>query len=488
MHDEGTDAVTRIRRLGALTLATVLASTFLIFGASLPASAASLSVSIHGSQVKVTGTGDGLESRIIVIGPSGNQSTLDSYPLWQQRQLSGGFTAEINGAYTAKVQHNVLGFWGDLQTRPFTVKAAPAAPSGLLATATGGKVNVLWNLGNETDLTGYGVSVGGASKTGSTASFCSGSTCSTSVATSATGPVNVTVTARRSGGTSASSSTSVTIGGSSGGGNQSPNLPAGTGTTNVPLSPVNGGSPYNLPNVAPEGSNPNFAYPTPPPQVANQLSPKATDFSADSPALQWAKSIAIALVLLLCAGHLGTWTRRLRLAQATGPRASRLGRARVSVAQARIAQAEAVAKAGALSKEAVLGQDSAEAKTKKGLLGRKKSGRDQAGIESPLETATETAVLELAPDAAEASAPNDHNEATASGSVEEALAALTRGSETRVEFEEFAMEEFLADPAEHDASAELEPIPARDVITSEDTRTGGRSRLGRGSRGRRRAK
>jgi hypothetical protein len=182
---------------------------------------------------------------------------------------------------------------------------------------------------------------------------------------------------------------------------------------------VNGSSPYNLPSVSPEGSNPNFAYPTPPPQVANQLSPKAKGFSGYSPALQWAKSIAIALVLLLCAGHLGTWTRRLRLAQATVPRASRLGRARVSVAQARIARAEALAKAGALSKEAVLSQDPAEAKTKKGLLGREKSGRDRAGVESSLETVTETAAT---------SAPD---EATTSGSVEAAPAALTRGSRGR---------------------------------------------------------
>jgi hypothetical protein len=105
--------------------------------------------------------------------------------------------------------------------------------------------------------------------------------------------------------------------------------------------------------VQPDGATPGFAYPTP--QVANQLSPKAKNVAATS-SLQWGKSVGIALVLLVIAAHLGTWTRRLRVAQAgvsnrgMAARMARagVGRKRVSKERERIARAEAVAKTATL--------------------------------------------------------------------------------------------------------------------------------------------
>jgi hypothetical protein len=78
-----------------------------------------------------------------------------------------------------------------------------------------------------------------------------------------------------------------------------------------------------------------------------------------------------------------------------------------------------MAKAGALSREDVLGQDSAEAKGKKG---RKRAG-------------AETAVLEIDPGFDEVPVEGDEEVSMESGSVEEAIAALTRGSETRVDMD-----------------------------------------------------
>jgi hypothetical protein len=476
VHDEGTDAVTRIRKLGALTLATSIITGVVLIGAPSPASAdinspADGRVFTSGSTVSVTATGAAW-GQLSVRTPEGNdipggQAGFLATPLHVDVPI------DVNGTYTV-----TLTGWG-AGTRTFIVRKPPQAPSGLSATASGSKVIVSWNQGTETDLTGYSVSVGGASKNGTVGSFCSGSACTTNMNTSATGPINVAVTAHRRGGTSATSSTTVSRTPGGGGAGQVPNLPSGSGASNIPLTSADPSSPYNLPNVAPEGSNPNFAYPTPPPQVAQQLSPRKGALAAESPEMQWGKSIAIALILLVCAAHLGTWTRRLRLAQAgDAPRASRLGRARVSVAQARIAQAEALAKAGALGKEAVLGQEGTEEKTNKR---RKDKGTDFA--EAPeLEAAEETSFEDAA---------DEHEETLeATGSVEEALAALTRGSETSI---------YLGPLEELDEEDDFYTLPVKspdahnepggyDSANSSHAKPARRSLLGRGTRGRRRAK
>jgi hypothetical protein len=300
-----------------------------------------------------------------------------------------------NGAYSLTLVGTITG--NTYQKSDFTVLMRPGAPTGLSATSSGGNVLVQWDRGSEPDLQSYSISVGGRNKSGSVGTFCASSQCTATVPASGSGTAAVQVTAYRSGGTSASSSTSVNFGsgggGGGGGGTNSPNLPGGG--SNVPLTSGAGNSQYSLPNVAPQGASQNFAYPTPQPQVApNQLYRKQSMTTAESQALQWGKSVAIALILLVCAAHLGTWTRRLRTAQAGGAsRASRLGRARVSVAKARIAQAEAMAKAGILDKEAIVGEDAAEEKTKKGLLRRRRKGIDQAGVVSTFHAEGDAALV-----------------------------------------------------------------------------------------------
>ncbi|MFC6932555.1 hypothetical protein ACFQHO_20905 [Actinomadura yumaensis] len=130
-----------------------------------------------------------------------------------------------------------------------------------------------------------------------------------------------------------------------------PSYPSGStppGAT-TPLTPFNNESPVTLPSVQPNGATPGFTYPTP--QVANQTKPRAENMAATD-RLQWSKSIGIALILLIVAAHLGTWTRHLRVSQAGVSRkgmAARIarsgsGRTRVRKAREHIARAEAIAK------------------------------------------------------------------------------------------------------------------------------------------------
>ncbi|WP_157419744.1 hypothetical protein [Actinomadura kijaniata] len=101
--------------------------------------------------------------------------------------------------------------------------------------------------------------------------------------------------------------------------------------------------------MQPPGSTPGFTYPAP--QVLGTSAPKATNAAATD-SLQWGKSIGIALILLVIAAHLGTWTRRLRVAQAgvsdkgMAARMARagVGRKRVARQREQIARAEALAK------------------------------------------------------------------------------------------------------------------------------------------------
>ncbi|MGK5552480.1 hypothetical protein ACSNOI_12780 [Actinomadura kijaniata] len=106
--------------------------------------------------------------------------------------------------------------------------------------------------------------------------------------------------------------------------------------------------------MQPPGSTPGFTYPAP--QVLGTSAPKATNVAATN-SLQWGKSIGIALILLVIAAHLGTWTRRLRVAQAgvsdkgMAARMARagVGRKRVARQREQIARAEALAKTAGTS-------------------------------------------------------------------------------------------------------------------------------------------
>ncbi|MFB4316306.1 hypothetical protein [Actinomadura sp. 21ATH] len=292
--------------------------------------------------------------------------------------LSATIPLRRNGKYEVYIKKGI----GGVEARStFTVKIPPAQPSGVSAKASGGKLTVSWNLGLEDDISGYTVSAGSAgSKSGSAGSLCSGTSCKAtfSVPASASGTVPISVRAKRPDGlggsvSSGAAATSASVGsgstGSGGGGTGSlPGSPPPNGT--APLTPFNDRSPVTLPSVQPDGATPGFTYPAP--QVANQANPKAENASAvDS--LQWGRSVGIALVLLVVAAHLGTWTRKLRVAQSgvsVQGKAARTarggsGRARVRRAREHIARAEAVAKTSEIVRPA-------------GLAGAKKAGPAKA--------------------------------------------------------------------------------------------------------------
>ncbi len=356
-----------------IALATPLAMAFPVFGV-MPAVASNGisapqngSVITSGSQVTVRATYDfAFQMQLRAKTPGSGDTFLTSGGVLEH-SLSAPLSLDRNGRYTVYIKGSQTGHV--YATSTFTVRIAPSAPTGVSASVSGGRIKVNWNLGQEDDLTGYSVSSsGGGSKSGSVGSLCSGSSCSASIPVgSASGSVSVRVQARRSTGlggsvTSPTSSAIVSVGGGSGNG---PNTSVPPGTTvppsggngtnrNTPLTPFNNQSPVTLPSVQPTDATPGFAYPTP--QVASSQSPKAENAAA-STQLQWGRSIGIALVLLVVAAHLGTWTRRLRTAQAgvsekgMAARLARSGsaRSRVRNAKQHIAQAEAKAKTTVLT-------------------------------------------------------------------------------------------------------------------------------------------
>lgn len=359
-----------IRRIGAVVLAAPLAMSVPILGAAMPADAASAGITSpsnnasvsHGTKVRVTASTPWGKWRLVVEQPGGTQTTIASKGGWS-KTLSSDAAIANNGNYTVRLQEYRWFAWHEEDTRTFRVRVRPAAPSGLSANASGGKLTVRWNLGLENDLKGYKVSAGsGRSKSGSAGSLCSGTSCSASFSlpSSVSGTVPVSVRAQRSNGAggslySSSASTQVSIAGGSTAPPPSssvpPSYPSGStppGAT-TPLTPFNNESPVTLPSVQPNGATPGFTYPTP--QVANQTKPRAENMAATD-RLQWSKSIGIALILLIVAAHLGTWTRHLRVSQAGVSRkgmAARIarggsGRTRVRKAREHIARAEAIAK------------------------------------------------------------------------------------------------------------------------------------------------
>jgi hypothetical protein len=422
--------VTRIRKLGALALASPLAMGFTILGAPLPAHAATTqvlspangAVITSGSAVTVKGHFDiGITIQLVVTTPSGARSVVASKGGFNS-DLSGSVNIARNGKYTAQIIGKETSHTYDTNT--FTVRVPPAAPSGLSATVSGKKLTVRWSLGSEADLTGYKVTAGGQSH-----SVGRSSSTSFTLSSNTTGSVNVGVQARRSNGSggtvvSGISHTSATVGSGGGSGGGTPNIPNYTNPSgnNTPLTPVNPNSGLNLPTVAPNGSNPGFVYPTPTPEVAtqNQVTPKAKSV-ADVSQMAWGRSLALALILLVCAAHLGTWTRRLRFAQAGLGAGGRLGRkgggkARVKTAHERIAQAEALAKTGTLTKADILGKSTAATTQSPEVAGTGKAaakqtkvgGRRRSKVRSTAGQATESGDLPVA-----------------KGQVEEAMAALT---------------------------------------------------------------
>ncbi|NEA25472.1 hypothetical protein [Actinomadura bangladeshensis] len=358
--------MTIIRRIGAVALAAPLAMSFPVL-AALPAQAASTSVITpadgavitSGSQLTAKAHFDfAVTMQLRVDGPGIGDMFLAEKGF--SGDMAGTFPITRNGSYKVSLKGKQTGHIYDSNT--FTVRIAPAAPTGVSANVSGGKLVVKWNRGLEDDLIGYVLSGSGVkSRSGSVGSLCQGTNCSTTLSlTRSSGAVSVGVRASRSNGTggslySGTSSATANVGGVSGtlpGGGSAPSLPSNSSvpSANTPLTPFNNESPVTLPSVQPDGATPGFTYPAP--QIATD-SPKAQNVAATD-RLQWGKSVGIALILLIVAAHLGTWTRRLRVAQAgtsSNGMAARIarsgtGRKRVRKAQEQIARAEAIAKTG----------------------------------------------------------------------------------------------------------------------------------------------
>ncbi|MWA06887.1 hypothetical protein F8568_042420 [Actinomadura sp. LD22] len=359
--------MTIIRRIGAVALAAPLAMSIPVLGA-LPADAATTAVIspangaviTSGTSITVKAHYDfALKMQLRVDGP-GIGDTFLKESSWAG-DLSAPLELRRNGKYKAYLKGSITGQTYDSNT--FTVRIAPAAPTGVSASVSGSRLVVKWNRGYEDDLLGYSLSGSGVrSKSGSLASLCSGTSCSASLSmTRSSGAVSVAVKARRSTGTggslySSAATASAVAGGGTGGlaTGAVPSLPSGTTgpSTATPLTPFNNESPVTLPSVQPDGATPGLTYPAP--QIATDA-PKAVNVAATD-RLQWGKSVGIALILLIVAAHLGTWTRRLRVHQAganslgTAARIARggTGRKRVKSARERIARAEAIAKTGSV--------------------------------------------------------------------------------------------------------------------------------------------
>lgn len=356
--------MTIIRRIGAVALAAPLAMSFPVL-AAVPAQAASTSVITpadgavitSGSQLTAKAHFDfAVTMQLRVDGPGIGDTFLAEKGL--SGDMAGTFPITRNGSYKVFLKGKQTGHIYDSNT--FTVRIAPAAPTGVAANVSGKKLVVKWNRGLEDDLIGYALSGSGVkSKSGSVGSLCQGTSCSATLSlTRSLGAVSVGVRASRSNGTggslySSTASATATVGGTSGtlpGGGTAPSLPSNSSvpSANTPLTPFNNESPVTLPSVQPDGATPGFAYPAP--QIATD-SPKAQNVAATD-RLQWGKSVGIALILLIVAAHLGTWTRRLRVAQAgtsSNGMAARIarsgtGRKRVRKSQQQIARAEAIAK------------------------------------------------------------------------------------------------------------------------------------------------
>jgi hypothetical protein len=396
--------VTIIRRIGAIALAAPLAMSFPVL-AALPAQAASTSVITpangavisSGSQVTAKAHFDfAITMQLRVDGPGIGDTFLQEKGL--SGDMSGTFSINRNGRYKVYLLGKQTNHVYDANT--FTVRIAPAAPTGVSASASGGKLVVKWNRGLEDDLTGYTLAGSGVkSKAGSLNSLCSGTSCSTTLSlTRSSGAASVGVKAIRATGTggslySGTASATASLGGGTGSapGGSVPSLPSGGSgvpSAGTPLTPFNNDSPVTLPSVQPDGATPGFTYPAP--QIATD-SPKAQNVAATD-RLQWGKSVGIALVLLIVAAHLGTWTRHLRFAQAgtsSNGMAARIarggtGRKRVSRSRQQIARAEALAKTAPVAAAGARRARSSKRTTGTAVLDSKpKAGRRPATLGKP---------------------------------------------------------------------------------------------------------
>jgi hypothetical protein len=256
--------VTRVRTLVTMGLITPMAAGTAILGVSAPAHASGCigSASITsgpgsyttGSSVHVSATMDTVKASLYVAGPGGN---------WDIG--SAGWGGSVGGS------------------------VHPSLPGSYSITITG-------------DITGC--------------TFASGGFSVTSPATHTPAPGHSKSGSSHHSGSSSNSGTNTAPNGAN---NTAPNN--GSNSNDYPnLSPQNSGTSLNLPSVAPDGTG-DFQYPAngQNPQVASPAGKQrlASNEQSTSP-VQWGRSIAVALVLLLLSAHLTMWNRRYRMAAAAG--------------------------------------------------------------------------------------------------------------------------------------------------------------------------
>jgi hypothetical protein len=337
--------VARIRRLGAVALATPLAIGLTVIGVTAPAQAESGITSpaetvTHGGNITVSAKVDNVVRAELQVAPPGAGYTAiaSGGNLLGSTRLSNRVDLTRNGVYQVRLKGSLTGTVYDAQS--FAVRIPPAAPSDLRSSVAGKKVALQWARGTEADLTGYQVAASGVTaRAMSTGAVCSGAACAATLTLPAgvTGQAGVYVRALRadgSGGTvksSISSSRVAVARPATGTTMAAPGVTPTAGAAGLPgtppaapLNPLQSNSPITLPSVTPQDATPGFQYPAPIPEVAMpaQSPPNAKNVSATS-GLQWGKSLAVALILLIIAAHLGTWTRRTRIAEAVAGGAGR---------------------------------------------------------------------------------------------------------------------------------------------------------------------
>jgi hypothetical protein len=332
--------VTLNRRLGIATTLVGIAVGATVMGGATPASADTRIADpadgavVTGPGVTIRASADLFAGRLLLNGTkvAESQGAL-------RHQIN---THEVrNGTYKAVLEQRGLTglFWHHKDEVTFTVRAAPRVPADTKVGVKGRDVTLRWRRGTEPDLLGYEVTSAKATRSGSrdggaassrvaerdTADkLCSGPDCSATIDVPSTvaGTMVFGVRARRatgSGGAVRSDAAEARVTFPAGGGPGSVSGSGATGDGSGAAGPDElgqlPGRSLALPRVPPGGAANGFQYPTPEPEVAAPPGVDAENASGTTP--EPAVSLALALVILLGATHLGMWMRRRRFAHAS---------------------------------------------------------------------------------------------------------------------------------------------------------------------------
>ncbi|MQA93836.1 MAG: hypothetical protein GEV11_04045 [Streptosporangiales bacterium] len=340
--------MTSVHRVATGAIAASLVAGLTVVATATPAAAATKITSpsedtVASSATKVTATLDVLtKGRLLVNPPDGPERVADTG--YKSISTTVGGSSVPNGTYEVTLQSALTALWVDRDKVTVVVRDAPSTPDGVTATRSGRKVTLRWDAGSEPDLVGYEA----VSSFGETVRT-SGTSATFTVPSSAAGRrVGFGVKARRHTSPGSSSTISsptsnteyVTMPGastareSSGGGRAggAGGLDDSYGEVAAPsalpdLEPLSKNSPLSLPNVSPDQE---FQYSDPEgdqavtglPEAKKSPQVRAAEAIASLSPQRWGLGAAAALLVLLVAAHIGTWSRRLRPA----PAAARVGK------------------------------------------------------------------------------------------------------------------------------------------------------------------